>query len=76
MNTIRTIENATLLSVASLCAAAVFSIVFQSAAVASTYAAPAKATVTTLNRAAVVQLAPVVIVGKRLTAAQKAAGNL
>jgi hypothetical protein len=76
MNTIHTIESATLLSVASLCAAAVFSIVFQSAAVASTSAAPAKATISALNRAAVVQLAPVVIIGKRLTAAQKVAGNL
>jgi hypothetical protein len=71
MNTIRTIESATLLSIAGLCAAAVFSIVFQSAAIA----APAKATVGVLNRSEIIQLAPVVVVGKRLTAAQKAAGN-
>ena len=71
MNTIQKIESATLVSIAGLCVAAVFSIVFQSAAVA----APAKATAVALNHTAIVQLAPVVVVGKRLTAAQKAAGN-
>jgi hypothetical protein len=72
MNTIRTIESATFLSITSLCAAAIFSIVFHSAAVA----APVKATVRTVSHTAVIQLAPVVIVGKRLTAAQKTTGNV
>jgi hypothetical protein len=72
MNTIRTIESATLLSIAGLCAAAAFSIVFQSTAVA----APVKATAGAMSQTTVMRLAPVVIVGKRLTAAEKAATHL
>ncbi len=61
MNTIRNIEGATLVSIGALCAAAIFSIAMQSAHAVSA------------NRASATVLPDVVIVGKRMTAAEKTA---
>ena len=61
MNTIRNIEGATLISVGALCAAAIFSLAMQSAHAF------------TGSHAAAVNVPTVVIVGKRMTAAEKAA---
>lgn len=61
MNIIRNIESVTLLSIGALCASAILSLAGQSAHAV------------TANRATVTQLPAVVIVGKRLTAEEKAA---
>jgi hypothetical protein len=63
MNTIRNIEGATFLTIGALCAAAVLSIAMQAA-----HAFPAH----DAKVASVTQLPTVTIVGKRLTAAEKA----
>jgi hypothetical protein len=60
MNTIRTIESATLLAIGTFCAAAITSIVLQSAPLFS-------ADSVTVASAPVTQLPAVVIIGKRLT---------
>ncbi|HEY8025073.1 MAG TPA: hypothetical protein VIF60_10935 [Burkholderiaceae bacterium] len=64
MNTTRFIEASTLVSIGAFCAAAILSISLQGA-----HAAVATHSVA---QNAVVQLAPVTIVGKRLTAAERA----
>ncbi len=61
MNTIRNIEGATLVSIGALCAAAIFSIAMQSAHAVSA------------SHATVTAVPTVVIVGKRMTAAEKTA---
>lgn len=64
MNTTRFIEATTLVSIGALCAAAILTL---------TVPAKAHSAVThEVASAGVVQLAPVTIVGKRLTAAEKA----
>ncbi len=64
MNTTRFIEASTLTAIAGFCAAAILSISLQGAHAASAARSVAQNSV--------VQLAPVTIVGKRLTAAEKA----
>jgi hypothetical protein len=66
MNTIRTIESATLISIGVFCAAAVTSVILQSA-----HALP-QSGANAFDNPATVQLAPVVVSAKRLTTAQKA----
>jgi len=64
MNTTRFIEASTLATIAGFCAAAILSISLQGAHAASAAHSVAQNSV--------VQLAPVTIVGKRLTAAERA----
>jgi hypothetical protein len=64
MNTTRFIEASTLVSIGAFCAAAILSVSLQGV--------HAAATARSVAQNPVVQLAPVTIVGKRLTAAEKA----
>ena len=68
MNTIRTIESVTLVSIGALCATAVLSIAVHAGQILPSFGTDAFSNGATV---ASVELAPVVVHAKRLTAAQK-----